>query len=351
MVKPIKIHNTLVGPGSPAFIVAELSGNHDGSLERALDIVRAAKRAGANAIKLQTYTADSITLKSNKEDFLLPSASPWAQHKTFWELYDVAKTPLEWHKPIFDEANKLGLIAFSSPFDHEAVEFLESLYVPVYKIASPEIVDIPLLEKVARTGKPVIISKGVAEYEDIILALETLRKHGAKDIALLQCNSAYPSPLKDSNLQTIQDIPKKFGVLSGLSDHTEGDMAALIAVALGANIIEKHLTLSSDDSAVDSFFSLTEEGFTSMVSNIRKAEVIIGNVSYELTESARVSISGRRSLYVVKNIKFGELVTSDNVKSIRPAYGMHPKHFSEILGKKVNRDIEAGERFTWDLLQ
>jgi pseudaminic acid synthase len=347
----VKIGNTYVGNGCPMFIVAELSGNHGGSFDTALEIVRAAKRAGADAIKLQTYTADSITLNSNNRDFLLPETSPWCEYKTFWELYSEAQTPMDWHKPLFDEANKLGMLAFSSPFDAASVDFLESLAVPAYKIASPEIVDIPLLQKVAKTRKPVILSKGVADLEDINLAINTLRENGSTDIILLQCNSAYPSPLEHSNLRTIKDIPKRFNVLSGLSDHTQGDIAALVAVAFGASVLEKHITLNSQDHSVDSFFSMDEEDFSSMVSRIREAEKSFGVISYELTESAINSLPGRRSLYIVKPIKKGGLLTIDNIKSIRPAFGLHPKYFEQVLGKRVIKDVELGERLSWDMLE
>lgn len=346
----IRIGQYELGDDCPVFVVAELSGNHGGSVDRALEIVRAAKRAGANAIKLQTYTADTITLRSEKADFLLDGRSPWAAYRTLWDLYDVAKTPLEWHQRIFEEAEKLGMAAFSSPFDISAVDFLEELNVPAYKIASPEIVDIPLLEKVAKTGKPIIISKGVADFDDLDLAVKTLRNGGASELIILQCNSSYPSPLGDSNLQTIQDIPKKFKCLSGLSDHTEGYLAATLSVAFGAAMVEKHFALDDVDT-VDSFFSLSEKSFTSMVENIRNAEISIGNVFYGITETAKQSLAGRRSLYVVQQVKAHECFTSTNVRSIRPGFGLHPKHFKEVIGRFATRDIEPGERLSWELIE
>ncbi len=346
----IKIGQYEIGNNCPVFVVAELSGNHGGNLDTALEIVRAAKKAGANAIKLQTYTADTITFKSEKKDFLLSDQSPWAKYRTLWDLYDAAKTPLDWHYKIFEEAKRLEMIAFSSPFDISAVDFLESLNVPAYKIASPEIVDIPLLEKVAKTGKPIIISKGVANLEDLELAINTLRSNGASDLIILQCNSAYPSPLKDSNLKTIEDIPKKFNCLSGLSDHTEGDLAATLSVAFGACMIEKHFVLNGVDT-IDSFFSLSEQSFASMVKNIRDAEISIGNVNYGITETAKPSLAGRRSLYAVVPIKAHEQFTSANIRSIRPGFGLHPKYYKEIIGKYATRDIEPGERLSWELIE
>jgi pseudaminic acid synthase len=346
----IKIGQYELGDACPVFVVAELSGNHGGSLDRALEIVRAAKRAGANAIKLQTYTADTITLQNDGKDFLLSDQSPWASYRTLWELYDAAKTPLEWHHTIFEEAKRLKMAAFSSPFDISAVDFLENLNVPAYKIASPEIVDIPLLEKVAKTGKPIVISKGVADLEDLELAVKTLKDNGTTDLIVLQCNSAYPSPMKDSNLKTIQDIPNRFKCLSGLSDHTEGDLAATLSVAFGASMVEKHFALDGVDT-VDSFFSLSEQSFTSMVKNIRDAEVSLGQVNYGITETAKQSLAGRRSLYVVEPVKAHECFTSTNVRSIRPGFGLHPKHFKEVIGRCAKRDIGPGERLSWDLIE
>ena len=340
-----------LGQGNPVFIVAEISASHGGKLETALELVRAAKRAGANAIKLQTYTADTITFKSFKSDFSIPNSSPWSDYKTMWDLYDAAKTPWEWHSAIFAEARKNGLVAFSSPFDSTAVEFLETHNVPVYKIASPEITDIPLLERVARTGKPVIISSGLASLSDLELAINTLKLNGAQELIMLKCNSAYPSPPGDSNLKTISDIPDRFGVLSGLSDHTLGIVDALVSVVLGACVIEKHIKLDGDESSVDSFFSASESIFSGMVKSIRDAEISLGKINYEISESAKKNLIGRKSLYVVKDIAKGELITSDNIKSIRPAFGLHPRFFSEIIGRRVIRDIESGDRLSWEIIE
>jgi pseudaminic acid synthase len=347
----VSIGGHRLGKGNPVFIVAEISASHGGKLETALELVRAAKRAGANAIKLQTYTADTITFKSIKSDFSISNSSPWSDYKTMWDLYDAAKTPWEWHLDIFSEARKNGLVAFSSPFDLTAVEFLEAHHVPVYKIASPEITDIPLLEKVARTRKPVIISSGLASIDDLELAINTLRLNGAQDLIMLKCNSSYPSPPDDSNLKTILDIPNRFGVLSGLSDHTLGIVDAIVSVALGACLIEKHIKLDGDESSVDSFFSASESTFAEMVKSIRDAEISLGKINYEISESAKKNLMGRKSLYVVKDIAKGEFITADNVKSIRPAFGLHPKFFSEIVGRRVIRDIEGGDRLSWEIIE
>lgn len=347
----LRIGKYLLGPEHPAFIVAEMSGNHDGSLDRALEIVRAAKRCGANAIKLQTYTPDTITLKSDREDFLIPSDSPWEKHSTLWSLYNKAFTPWEWHSEIFKEAKINGLEVFSSPFDSSAVDLLESLDSPAYKIASPEITDIPLLERVAATGKPVIISTGIAELADIDLALSTLRSAGATDIIVLKCTTAYPAPIEESNLKTVADITHRFGVLSGLSDHSIGIIAPVAAVVLGASLIEKHFTLDDVTKTVDSFFSSGEKEFSLMVEGIRLVEKALGKVNYDIAPSALSSIRGRRSLYVSSDIKAGEIITDTNIKSVRPSFGLHPKYFKQILGKRVKRDLYTGDRLDLDSIE
>jgi pseudaminic acid synthase len=345
------IDGRILGRGYPAFVVAEISASHGGKLERALELVRAAKRAGADAIKLQTYTADTITFKSHKRDFVIPAISPWSEYKTMWDLYDVAKTPWEWHAEIFSEAKKNGLVAFSSPFDNSAVDFLESQNVPAYKIASPEITDIPLLERVAATGKPIIISTGLATLEDLELAIGVLKGGGAHEIVMLKCNSSYPSPPSDSNLKTISDMPERFGVLSGLSDHTLGIADAIVSIALGACVIEKHIKLNGDESSVDAFFSASESTFTEMVKSIREVELSIGIVDYQISESAKKNLMGRKSLYAVQNIAKGALITSSNIKSIRPAYGIHPKFYSDLIGRRVAKDVESGDRLSWDMFE
>jgi pseudaminic acid synthase len=340
-----------IGPGNPTYVVAEMSGNHGGNLQQALDIVRAAKKAGADAVKLQTYTADTITLKSDKPDFAILGDTAWAEYATLWDLYDTAYTPWEWHAEIFAEARKLGLEIFSSPFDETAVDFLESLNVRIYKVASPEITNIPLLEKISKTGKPVIISTGISELADIELALKTLRDNGATEIIILKCTTSYPAPAEESNLLTISDIPKRFGVLAGLSDHTIGTAAPIAAVALGASLIEKHFTTEDGGETVDSFFSSDEEDFKKMVSDIRFVDKALGSISYDITPSALPSLRGRSSLYISSTVKAGEIFTKDNVKAVRPSFGLHPKYYKEILGKKAKSNASLGDRLTWDIVE
>lgn len=346
----INIGRRTLGQGFPTFIVAEMSANHGGTLDRALEIVQSAKRAGADAIKLQTYTADTITLKCDREDFHIPSVSPWGSYSTLWDLYDEAFTPWEWHSEIFREAKRLNLEIFSSPFDESSVDLLEELNASAYKIASPEITHIPLLEKVARTGKPVIISTGIAELADIELALATLRGAGAKEIIVLKCTTAYPAPPEEANLRTISDIATRFGVLSGLSDHTMGTVTAIASVALGASLIEKHFTLNDGKETVDSFFSLGEKEFASLVQDVRWAEKVLGQVNYEITPSAMSSLRGRRSLYVVAPIKAGEAISEANIKSVRPSFGLHPKYYKAVLGRRALCDLQVGDRLSWEVI-
>ncbi|MDB4580579.1 pseudaminic acid synthase [Akkermansiaceae bacterium] len=339
----MKIANKEIDRGSGVFIIAELSANHNGSLETALETVRAAKRTGANAIKLQTYTADTLTINCEKDDFIIKSDSIW-DGKTFFELYQSAYTPWEWHQEIFECAKKEDLICFSSPFDKTAVDFLEDLDVPAYKIASFEITDIPLIEYVASKGKPIILSTGIAKMEDIELALDTCRKMGNNDIALLKCTSSYPAPIEEANMSMIPDFMKRFNVVPGLSDHTLGTTVPIVAVALGARIIEKHFILDRSIGGPDATFSMNEKEFTSMVKAVREAEKAVGAVSYEPTEKQIKGRAFSRSLYVVKDIKKGELITEKNVRSIRPGFGLHPKFYDQILGVKATRDHQKGER-------
>ena len=337
-----------LGTGHPALIVAEMSGNHGGSLERALAIVHAAHRAGADAIKLQTYTADTITLNSDREDFRLPAESPWASHGTLWELYREACTPWKWHAPLFAEARSLGLEIFSSPFDETAVDLLESLDTPCYKIASPEITHIPLLRRVAMTGKPVIFSIGVCDQSDIELALATLRDAGMRQIMVLKCTTAYPSPPEESNLLTIPDMTARWGVLSGLSDHTIGITAAMTSVALGASLIEKHFTLDDAGATVDSFFSSGEAEFRRLVQEVRLVEKLMGCVSYEIAPSAVSSLRGRRSIYVGSDVAAGTPIKREHLQVVRPSFGLHPRYLDEVLGKVAKRDLRRGDRLTRD---
>ena len=325
------------------FIIAELSANHGGDIEVAKKTIRAAKRTGADAIKLQTYTPDTITLDSNKEDFIISSGSIW-DGKKYYELYQEAYTPWEWQEELFQLANEEGLICFSSPFDKTAVNFLEDLDNPIYKIASFEITDIPLIEYAASKGKPMIISTGIAEYEDIKLAVETCRKAGNNDITILKCTSSYPAPIEEANLVMMQRFAKDFKVKVGLSDHTLGTTVPVVATTLGAQVIEKHFILDKSIGGPDASFSLDEQEFTDMVSAVRMAEQAIGQETYELTEKQKAGKDFARSLYVAEDIKKGEVITEKNVRSIRPGFGLHPKYLKDVLGNKVNKDLEKGER-------
>ena len=319
------------------FIVAELSANHNGSKDVALKTIRAAKRAGADAVKFQTYTADTITLDCQNEDFKIKQGTLW-DGRYLYDLYQEAYTPWEWHRELYDVAKAEGLICFSSPFDKSAVDFLESLGNPIYKIASFEITDVDLIAYAARKGKPMVISTGIATEEDIRLAVDTCRSAGNNDITLLKCTSSYPAPIEEANLCMIADLANRFKVKVGLSDHTLGSIAGITAVSLGACMIEKHFILDRSIGGPDAFFS------------IRTVESAIGQVNYEPTDKMKAGRAFSRSLYVAENMKKGEVITEINVRSVRPGYGLHPKYLPEILGKKVNRDIEKGTRFTLDYI-
>ena len=345
----MKIGNFTIDDKSPVFIIAELSANHNGSIEVALETIKAAKRAGADCIKFQTYTADTITIDSTKDDFLI-KGTIW-EGKNLYKLYQDAFTPWEWHETLFKAAEAEGLICFSSPFDKSSVDFLESLNVPAYKIASFEITDIPLIEYVASKGKPVIISTGIAEIEDIELAIDACKRMGNDDIALLKCTSSYPAPIEEANMIMVQDLATRFGVISGLSDHTMGATVPVVATCFGAKIIEKHFILDREIGGPDASFSMNEEEFTAMVKAICEAEKAIGVVDYTLTEKQAKGKDFSRSLYVVQDIKAGEIITKENVSSIRPGFGLHPKYYNEILGKKAIVDIEKGSRFVFQLIE
>ena len=331
------------------FIVAELSANHNGSKDVALKTIRAAKRAGADAVKFQTYTADTITLDCQNEDFKIKQGTLW-DGRYLYDLYQEAYTPWEWHRELYDVAKAEGLICFSSPFDKSAVDFLESLGNPIYKIASFEITDVDLIAYAARKGKPMVISTGIATEEDIRLAVDTCRSAGNNDITLLKCTSSYPAPIEEANLCMIADLANRFKVKVGLSDHTLGSIAGITAVSLGACMIEKHFILDRSIGGPDAFFSMNELEFSQMVKDIRTVESAIGQVNYEPTDKMKAGRAFSRSLYVAENMKKGEVITEINVGSVRPGYGLHPKYLPEILGKKVNRDIEKGTRFTLDYI-
>jgi len=346
----MKIDSYNIDQNSPVFIIAELSANHNGSLENALETIKAAKRAGADCIKLQTYTADTMTIDSNKEDFRLKQGTIW-DDKYFYQLYQEAYTPWEWHEQLFAAAKKEGLVCFSSPFDASAVDFLENLNAPAYKIASFEITDIPLIEYAASTGKPIIISTGIARQEDIELALDACKRVGNHNIALLKCTSSYPAPIEEANMIMVKDLADRYNVISGLSDHTIGSTVPVVATCFGAKIIEKHFIIDRSIGGPDASFSMNEKEFTEMVRAVREAEKAIGTVDYNLTEK---QIKGRefcRSLYVVEDLKAGDIISVDNVRSIRPGYGEHPKMLKDVLGKIVRSDISRGERFTLNILK
>jgi pseudaminic acid synthase len=345
----MKIGRCSVGPEHPVYIVAELSANHNQDFEQAVRIIRAAKDAGADAIKLQTYTPDTMTLASDRAEFVIGGGTIW-DGRNLHDLYGEAYTPWEWQPKLKQAAEELGMDCFSSAFDSSSVDFLEEMGVPAHKIASFELVDIPLIQKVARTGKPLIMSTGMATIEEIEEALQSARDAGASQIALLKCTSAYPAPAEDMNLRTIPEMARRFGVPVGLSDHTMGIAAPVAAVALGACIIEKHLTLSRSTPGPDSAFSLEPHEFKAMVDAVRTAEKALGMVHFGLSAKEEASRIFRRSLFVVEDVKQGEAFTPANVRSIRPAHGLHPRHLPEVLGKSASREIKRGTPLTWEFV-
>lgn len=325
------------------FIIAEMSGNHNQSLERALQIVETAVKCGVDALKIQTYTPDSITLNCDSPDFMIEDKNSLWSGEKLYDLYKKASTPYEWHKPIFDKCKELGIIGFSTPFDLTAVDFLEELDCPVYKIASFENGDIPLLKKVAQTKKPVIISLGMINLEEIKEAVNVLKENGCTDLTLLKCTSSYPAGVENSNLLTIPDLQKHFPDCKiGLSDHTLGIGAAVASIVLGATVIEKHFTLSRAEGGVDSAFSMEPTEMKQLVEECNNAYKALGKVTYDLSESEKKSLKFRRSLYVSKDIKKGEKFTAENIRSVRPGYGLHPRHYEQILGKKAIKDLKFG---------
>ena len=348
MSKTIKIDGHIIGEGHKPFIIAELSANHNGDLDRALETVQMAKDAGADAIKLQTYTPDTLTIDSREHDFLIKGGL-WDGYNLY-DLYKWAQTPFEWMEPLFKKARDIGITVFSSPFDETAVDLLESLDAPAYKIASFEAVDLNLIGRAARTKKPLIISTGMANLEEITEALECARDNGCKEVALLHCISAYPAPIDQANLKTIQDLRDKFDVVIGLSDHTLGTTAAVAAVALGASIIEKHVTLSRADKGPDSEFSLEPQELAQLCSESRAVWQALGVAGYELKPAEKANMIFRRSIYVVKDIAAGEEFTRENIRIIRPGYGLAPKHYQSILGKKAKVALSKASRLTKDAI-
>jgi len=325
------------------FVIAELSANHNGSLEIAKQSIDAAKECGANAIKLQTYTADTITLNCKNDDFMVDGGTLW-DGKNLYELYEWASTPWEWHEELFAYARKIGIDIFSSPFDKSAVDFLEQFNPSAYKIASFEITDYELIRYVASKGKPVIISTGIATLEEIQDAIDICKKEGNKDIILLKCTSSYPAPLEDANLNTIANMKKRFGVEVGFSDHTLGSTAPIMAVTLGAKVIEKHFILDKNIGGPDAEFSMEKDDLAFMIKSIREAQKLQGTIDYEMNDKRKKNRKYSRSLYVCKDIKEGEEFTNENIKSVRPGFGLHPKYLNEVLGKKAKRDLKFGDR-------
>ncbi len=346
-----KIQDTIISPDHKPFVIAEMSGNHNQSLERAFEIVDAAAEAGASALKLQTYTADTITFNGTSDEFVIKDQNSLWKNQNLHKLYQMAYTPWEWHKPIFDRAKAHGMLAFSSPFDTTAVDFLESLNVPCYKIASFENTDHILLKKVAQTGKPVIMSTGVASITDIQESVGVLRKYGCKDLVLLKCTSTYPATPESTNLLTIPHMRELFDCQIGLSDHTMGIGAGIAAVALGARVLEKHFTLRRADGGVDSSFSLEPEELKNLVIESERAFLAMGKVNYVLSEKEQKSLQYKRSLYVVEPMQAGEIFSEKNIRSIRPSNGLHTRYYDEILGKTATQNIEAGTALSWGLVR
>jgi pseudaminic acid synthase len=349
MCECIRIASSKIGPGFPAYIIAELSANHNQDFAQAVRIIEAAKNAGANAVKLQTYTADTITIACDREEFRIGGGTLW-DGRNLHDLYGEAYTPWEWQPRLKKVAEDLGMDLFSSAFDATAVDFLEEMGVPAHKVASCELVDLPLIECMARTGKPLIMSTGMATLEEIDEALKAARSAGATQIALLKCTSAYPAPAEEMNLRTIPEMARRFGVPVGLSDHTMGIAAPVAAVTLGACILEKHLTFSRATPGPDSAFSLEPQEFKAMVDAVRTAEKALGEVHFGLSSKEEASRAFRRSLFVVEDVKRGEIFTAANVRSIRPGHGLHTRHMSEVLGKQAARDIDRGTPLCWDLV-
>lgn len=344
--RPFRIDGRLIGPGQPPYIIAELSANHNGSIERALASIEAAKAAGADAVKIQSYTPGTITLDHDSPDFRI-SGGLWDGYRLY-DLYEEAQTPFEWHPRLFAKAKDVGITLFSSPFDASAVEMLERLDAPAYKIASFEAIDLPLIKRVAQTGKPMIISSGMADTQEIAEALEAARDAGAHDIALLHCISGYPAPAAQSNLATIPDMAQRFDALIGLSDHSLGTAVSVASIAMGACLIEKHFQLDAKEDGPDSAFSLTPDQLKQLCDDTRTAWDAIGAASYERKPAEESNLQFRRSLYFVADMKAGEVITSAHVRSIRPGFGLKPKHYDAVIGQQAAQDVKRGTPVCWD---
>ena len=344
----MKINNRIISSENEPYIIAELSANHNGSIDRAFESIKAAKDAGADAVKIQTYTADTMTIKSDREEFQIKGGL-WDGYELY-DLYKWAETPYEWHKPLFDYAKEIGITIFSTPFDETAVDLLEELDAPAYKIASFEMTDLPLIKCVAKTGKPMIVSTGIANLEEIDEMVRVAKENGCQELALLHCISSYPAPVEQSNLRTISDLAKRFGVLSGLSDHTMGTIVATTSVALGACLIEKHFTLSRDDKGPDSDFSLEPHELKQLCQDTKVAWQALGEVGYERKEAEESSAKYRRSIYAIKDIKNGDKLTADNIKRIRPGLGLEPKYWDKALSSESVCDITRGTPISFNLI-
>jgi pseudaminic acid synthase len=340
-----EIAGRTIGPDHPPYIIAELSANHNGKLSKALELIEAAAATGADAIKIQTYTPDTMTIPHDGEEFQIKGGL-WDGYKLH-QLYQQAYTPYEWHAEMFAKARKLGITIFSTPFDETAVDLLAGLDAPAYKIASFEVIDLPLIKYVARRGKPMIISTGMANLGEIQEAVETARSNGASGIALLHCTSAYPAPIEEANVRTVAHLGLAFGAASGLSDHAPGSAACVASTALGGSIIEKHFTISRADGGPDSAFSLEPDEFRKLVNDCKSAWAALGNVDYSLAPSEAANTRFRRSIYAVKPIKAGQPITAENVRVIRPGFGLPPKHLPDVIGRTAARDIAYGEALTW----
>jgi len=350
MTEVFKIAGRLIGRGHKPFIIAEMSGNHNQSLERALEIVEAAAKTGAHALKIQTYTPDTMTLDLDEREFHISDPNSLWAGKSLYKLYGEAYTPWEWHKPIFDRARELGIIPFSTPFDDTAVDFLESLDVPCYKIASFENTDLPLIRRVAATGKPLIISTGMATVAELDETVRAAREGGCKDLILLKCTSTYPATAANTNILTIPHLRELFGCEVGLSDHTMGVGVSVASVALGATVIEKHFTLNRADGGVDSTFSMEPTEMAQLVVESERAWQALGQVSYGPSEAEKKSLQFRRSLYVVQDLKAGDVLTCENMCTIRPGLGLPPKYFYTLLGCRVNQNVKRGTPMKWELV-
>lgn len=349
MTNEMNIAGRKIGPQFPPYVIAEMSANHNGNLDAALRIIDEAQKAGADAVKIQTYRPDTITLNSERADFQIRSGL-WAG-LSLYELYEWAHTPWEWHATLFEHARKLGITLFSSPFDTTAVDLLEKLGAPAYKIASFEAIDLPLIRYVARTGKPMIISTGMSNAEEIKDAIDAAREGGCKELAILRCVSGYPAPASDYNLRTISDMQKRFGLLTGLSDHTLDNTTAVASVAMGASIIEKHFTLDRAGGGPDDSFSLEPTEFCELCRNVSTAWEAMGSVNYDRKSSEIDNVKFRRSLYFVKSLKAGERVAADAVRSVRPGFGLAPKHWDAVVGAVLKTDVDFGMAVSWDLLE